>query len=115
MVASVSRGLEVHPVFRRRSNPLVSHWRSEEEINSWISRRIQSAADGLPITGLRMAFGYFELSEYERQDIMRPAFLVAVDVRDPSDRQTLWTSVVVEAATEASNYSIGAGLGDWAI
>jgi hypothetical protein len=106
-------GLQLDVTMRNRTARLDSSWRSGDDIVHWIRRRILAAGDGLPVKRLRGAFGYFELSKYQRQRYMRPAFVVAADLYQPPDTP-LWTSFVVEAATESPELPIGAGLGDWA-
>jgi hypothetical protein len=64
---------------------------------------------------LRAAFGYFELSKYEAQSLMRPVFLFAIEhEQDPDGRWPGYQRIVVSAATTAAKLDESEGLGTWA-
>jgi hypothetical protein len=64
---------------------------------------------------VRTAFGYFELSKYEMQSLMRPVFLFAIEQgQDPEGRWPAFQRIVVSAATTAGGLDSSEGLGMWA-
>jgi hypothetical protein len=64
---------------------------------------------------VRAAFGYFELSKYEPQSLMRPVFLFAIEQeQDPEGRWPGFQRIVVSPATTAGEFDTSDGLGMWA-
>ena len=63
---------------------------------------------------VRAAFGYFELSKYEPQSLMRPVFLFSIEQeQDPDGRWPGFQRIVVSAATTAGELHESEGLGMW--
>jgi hypothetical protein len=59
------------------------------------------------------AFGYFELSKYEPQLWLRPAFVFLLQVSSENP-DLAWQDTIVEAATTNSGISSVEDLGSWA-
>jgi hypothetical protein len=115
-VYSVSGALEVDVTIRKRRKLIASHGRGPDEIASHISRQISMLGGNLVIASVEGLLGYFELSKYDRQRYLRPAFVLVVSFRSPNDDSSvLWRSTVVEPATTAPGLSLGEGLGSWII
>ena len=105
-------GIEVDIVIRRRLAPLLpSIWRHADDIVAAVRDEIGSAAS--PVT-IHAAFGYFELSKYERQDVLRPAFVFVLASEAAVSPLAPWQYTIVEPATESPGLLPGEGLGSWA-
>jgi hypothetical protein len=101
--------LQIDLVIRPTRNPIPSRWRSASEIFRQWETRYSEEQEPLKISA---AFGYFELSKYERQVWLRPAFVF--DVGHPGTENTVaWQESFVLAATRSSEISLNEGLGSW--
>jgi hypothetical protein len=101
---------------RRRSGAGQGKWRQLHEI----MRPLEQAL-GEDFTGteeepsVRATFGYFELSKYEAQSLMRPVFLFVIEQeQDPDGRWPGIQRIVVSPATTAGDLDKSEGLGMWA-
>jgi hypothetical protein len=105
-------GLQLDIVIRRRGQPLPSTWRDAEVVADELLRGF--AIDGRDIDPqhLRLEFGYFELSKYEQQSILRPAMMTILDI-PPDETGVPYRSVSVAAATEHPSLDLEDGLGNW--
>ena len=64
---------------------------------------------------VRAAFGYFELSKYEPQSLMRPVFLFAIEQEQgPEGQWPGFQRIVISPATTAGEFDMSEGLGMWA-
>jgi hypothetical protein len=104
-------GLAADVVIRRRRRWLPGSWRSGADI----AARLHCACQGIPPDfRTRAAFGYFELSKYERQRLLRPVFLFSFGQRQDEDgRWPGWMTTVVEPATVGPGISLDDGVGLW--
>jgi len=95
---------------RKRSGTLPSKWRALgtiyepclEEFNPW--------RDEIEIEAL---LGYFELSKYEPQFYLRPAFVFIFSVPGSAGDAVPWQTVRVEPATLSQEIFPREGLGQW--
>lgn len=106
--------LEIDVVVRKRAGAMPATVRPAEEVADFVERRIAGLSPGGPLPRLWAGFGYFELSKYDRQQYLRPAYVVAVTFPD-EDGSTLFSSVLVEPASVSSQIPAAEGLGNWSI
>ncbi|MBZ0229660.1 MAG: hypothetical protein K8F58_14570, partial [Bauldia sp.] len=69
---------------------------------------------GHRIAGLAPAFGYLELSKYERQHWMRPVLLLSVRVASADDARLDWADTLVEPISLSDQVGAAIGLGSFA-
>jgi hypothetical protein len=96
-------------VVRRRESDVASHWKDIRDIVRRINE-ISSGADKLTISA---TYGYFELSKYELQLVMRPTFIFVIDGYSEAAGAPDWRQTIVEPATYSSPFSDDEGLGTW--
>lgn len=102
--------LQADLVVRPTARPISSSWRPASEILRQWEIRYSETPEPLKVSA---AFGYFELSKYERQTWLRPALVF--DVGQPgSERSVAWQESLVLPATTSSEISLSEGLGSWA-
>lgn len=92
-------------VIRKRLDAFGGRWRALAELTDNIPLTAWPA--GLFVT---CEFGYFELSKYERQDLLRPVFLFSLEIE--IDGLSVRRSVAVPA-TAADDIAPEQGVGDW--
>jgi hypothetical protein len=111
VVYTTTRGFSGDLTIRRRLNSSPGFWRAPNEIVA----RLKCDCPGSPShVYLRMAFGYFELSKYELQSIMRPVFVFSVEQpQDIEGRWPGWQLTIVEPATMSPKVDLDDGLGLW--
>jgi hypothetical protein len=101
---------------RRRIRPEQGKWRRTREILRPLEQVLGedfAGADEQPT--VRAAFGYFELSKFEAQSLMRPVFLFAIEQeQDPEGRWPGFQRIVLSPATTAEELDDAEGLGIWA-
>jgi hypothetical protein len=119
--------IQVDIVLRKRTRPIPTAWRSPDDIAQEVRVKAQQQAafdEGSKIAGM---LGYFELSKYEFQTWLRPAYLfyiprstvieAAALPRSPVDAPRHISlrriSIVVVPATSSAEVEMGAGLGSW--
>lgn len=96
---------------RRRSKSQNGRWRRLSEILRPLELALGETGDRPTI---RTAFGYFELSKYEEQSLMRPVFLFAIEQEQDSEgRWPGYQQIVVTSATTAGTIDESEGLGMW--
>ncbi|HYZ75440.1 MAG TPA: hypothetical protein VE641_20335, partial [Chthoniobacterales bacterium] len=71
-------GFEIDLVVRKRLAPLASQWRQTAELFAAVNRQIAERVADEDDLVISAAFGYFELSKYELQTLLRPAFLISL-------------------------------------
>jgi hypothetical protein len=91
---------------RGRRHGISSSWRHPTEIAAEAVAAFEEAPSG---TRLRVAFGYYEASKYERQEWLRPAFVFLLD-RPETEDGPRWRVAFVERATESDELPPTAGL-----
>jgi hypothetical protein len=96
-------------VVRRREGELASEWKDVGDI----VRRVQEISSGTETLDIWATFGYFELSKYELQLVMRPVFIFVVDGHSAVAGAPDWRQTLVEPATYSSRLSDEEGLGAW--
>lgn len=100
---------------RRRGRAKGGIWRRLEQILRPLEQALGEDFAGTEEPTVRAAFGYFELSKYEAQSLMRPVFLFAiVRGQDPEGRWPGFQRIVVSSATSAGEFDQSEGLGMWA-
>jgi hypothetical protein len=98
---------------RTRLDSIPGNWRQSADIMA----RLRCECPGGTPAGLDMqgAFGYFELTKYERQTLIRPVFLFSVTQPQAADGQWPgWQITIVEPATTSTEVPLDEGLGSWA-
>jgi hypothetical protein len=95
-------------VTRTRRDSVPSIWKDPGDVARRLSREIEDSAP----THMHMTFGYFELSKYEFQAVMRPVLILIAD-RAPEGRIPGWRYVAVEPASSAQGIADSSGLGSW--
>jgi hypothetical protein len=114
IVAAEAGTLTADIVTRKRAEGVASMWRKHDDLESNLLRRIAERSGGHRITELVGTFGYFELSKYERQEWLRPTFLVSVrmctDSEVPGD-SIEWADAIVEPASTSPGVEVWDGLG----
>jgi hypothetical protein len=106
--------VEANVVVRRRLSPIPSRWQSYRELIGRVRSRISGRVPERAKVRIEPAFGYFELSKYEPQLWLRPAFVFLLQVVFSEGSDLAWQDTIVEAATTNSDVSPGEGLGSWA-
>jgi hypothetical protein len=101
---------EVDLAVRRRVAQINSKWRRPERIMDGLLREIGLPPDGLELTA---QFGYLELSKYELQEWLRPAFLFVVQTSSSGEYRVPWQFTTVEPASVAAEIPNEEGLGAW--
>jgi hypothetical protein len=86
--------------------PGATSWRRDDEILDALIEMVDRAYDVEP------SFGYFELSWLDRQEVLRPAFLFAIENR-PDEDGPLWRTEVVLPATDIDGLGDDDGLEGW--
>jgi hypothetical protein len=112
LIAHEATGTTAEAVIRKRGETVFSRLRSTDDLIASLSRRIAQHPDG-SASIVEAAFGYFELSKYERQDWLRPVFMVSIEITIPGDERIRWVETIVEPATEADGLGPAEGLGSW--
>jgi hypothetical protein len=112
MIAREGNGTTAEIVIRKRDGHVISHWRSTDELMASLSRRITQCASGAASI-VEAEFGYFELSKHERQEWLRPAIMLSIELTIASDQRVRWIETIVEPATEADELGPADGLGSW--
>jgi len=112
MIAHEARGITAEIVIRKRDETVTSDWRSTDDLMASLSRRITQSTIGATSI-VEHAFGYFELSKYERQEWLRPAFMFLIELTIAGDERIRWVETIVEPATEAGGLGPADGLGSW--
>jgi hypothetical protein len=111
----VSRGIgeiDADVVVRKRNTEIVSKWVGEDLVLEPLRELISGYGDEEYVTVLP-SFGYFELSKYEPQFVMRPAFVFMVQGLYPAEIGPSWLQTVVVPATTSPNVPLEEGLGSW--
>lgn len=103
--------VEVSLVVRRRLTSFPSAWRPVDEILRSVRWELESTPSNIKV---HAAFGMFELSKYEQQRVLRPAFVFVLTSEESSDFRVPWQYTIVEAATKSPNLPPEEGLGSWA-
>jgi len=105
------RGVGAELTIRRRLEPEEARWRDPAEI---ISRFRWEYQISRPMPRLRAGFGYFELSKYEFQRLMRPVFIFSLEQSQDEERHLPgWRTTIVEPATTSSEFTLQEGMGNW--
>jgi hypothetical protein len=101
---------------RRRNRAESGIWRRLDEIMRPLGRALGEDFVGMKEEPtVRTVFGYFELSKYEVQSLMRPVFLFAIEQgQDPEGRWPGFQRIVVSSATTLGELDSSEGLGMWA-
>jgi hypothetical protein len=104
------RGMEADLVVRRRVGEIPSSWRRPELIVSRVQAEIAGQPEGIEVS---CQFGYLEVSKYERQEWLRPVFLLSFQNTGALEGQVPWQYGVVEPASTNLELSLEEGLGSW--
>ena len=116
--------IDVDLVVRKRIKPILSSWRSPEEIAEDLRIKASRQATLGESSTIYGTLGYFELSKFEAQSWLRPAFLFyvtrsadveATPLEGTATRNISVTrsSTVAVAATSSAAIPLEAGLGSW--
>lgn len=104
-------GIAADVVIRRRLRGVPGTWRWHYDI---LRRLWCDCPETPPAFRVRAAFGYFELSKYEPQHLLRPVFLFSLEqAQDENGRWPGWMTTLVEPATTAPGIALDDGLGLW--
>src|SRR5262249_19530388 len=87
--------LQADIVIRKLLGPTPSQWRESSEI----SRRVRNRVAEHEHAQIQGSLGYFELSKYDQQTWMRPAFVFILDIEFSANRNITWRETIVEPAT----------------
>jgi hypothetical protein len=101
--------LHADVVVRSTLNPITAQWRPIGEI----VQRVRTRLEEHKYTQIHAGFGYFELSKYDRQSWLRPAFVFLLDIEFSANRNISWRETIVEAASTTSELGDFEGLGAW--
>src|SRR5258707_10661794 len=96
-------------VVRRREGEIPSRWKDIGDI----VRRVNEISLGAETVSISSTYGYFELSKYELQLVMRPVFIFVIDGYSTPAGAPDWRQTVVEPATYSPRVSDEEGLGTW--
>jgi hypothetical protein len=108
------RQLQIDVVVRRRTEAIASAWRDADAILEGLRTKIADRGYFDERESIDLSYGYFELSKYEAQTLLRPAILCSVDRRvEIEGKPVRWQSTVVEPTTTNSDIPLEAGLGAW--
>jgi hypothetical protein len=103
-------GLQFDIVVRRRGKWLESRWRRPDRLAGALLDGLGLGAEDQPFAKINATLGYFELSKYEAQRVIRPVFLAVADVFLEA---VAVRSVTAVAATTGINIELSEGLGAW--
>ncbi len=107
-------GLEIAVVIRHREQSLPSTWRKPEAVIEELFTGFGIPGSDISPSDVRLRFGYFELSKYDRQSTMRPVFLAVLDLK-ADETGVPYRFVAVAAATNAPGVAADEGLGSWGV
>jgi hypothetical protein len=111
-VYDTADGLQMDIVTRRRSQAIPSKWRDSASVADELFRGFEIDGWEIRAEELKTDFGYFELSKYEQQTILRPAVMAILDV--VADESGIpYRFVSVAAVTESPQLANHEGLGNW--
>ena len=94
---------------RKRLKKLPSRWRAYRKIFEPYRQEFAPWKKQIEVEPM---LGYFELSKYEAQLFLRPAFVFIFSMPGDGDSVS-WQTVRVEPATSSKEISLRAGLGQW--
>lgn len=94
---------------RKRLEKLPSRWRAFRKIYQPYKQEFAPWKKQIEVEPM---LGYFELSKYEAQLFLRPAFVFIFSMPGEGD-SIAWQSVRVEPATSSKEIPLRAGLGQW--
>jgi len=101
--------LQADIVIRSLLERTPSQWRESSEI----SRRVRNKTAEHEHALIQGSLGYFELSKYDQQTWLRPAFVFILDIEFSANRNITWRETIVESATTTTKISDAEGLGAW--
>lgn len=113
-VAAERGAMTADIVVRRRLDALPARPASIDEVIERCRARLAVMAAGHRIAGLVPAFGYLELSKYERQHWMRPVLLLSVRIASADDARLDWADTLVEPVSLSDQVGAAIGLGSFA-
>ena len=96
-------------MIRGRGLDFSSDWKDITDI----LRRVVELSSATKKISISAKYGYFELSKYELQMVMRPVFVFVLDGYVEAVRLPSWRQTVVESATYSADISDDEGLGAW--
>jgi hypothetical protein len=105
-------GIQIDILTRRRTEALRARWRSPEAVAEDLFLGFGVDASTIAVGALTHEFGYFELSKYEGQNVLRPAVVVRLDVPGGEERVPLRV-LSVAAASAHPDLDAAEGLGTW--
>jgi len=95
---------------RKKVRAYSSRWRAPRSIYIPCQREFAPWREQIEVEPLA---GYFELSKYETQLILRPAFVFIFSVAGDTENAVSWQTIRVEPATVGDEIPLRAGLGQW--
>ena len=102
--------MEADIVVRKRSVRITGQWRSTEQILRRLPSEVAAGQENIEISA---NFGYLELSKYEVQAWLRPAFMFVVRNVSTAEDRVPWAYSLAEPATQTTQVSLDEGLGSW--
>jgi hypothetical protein len=102
--------VEADIVVRKRRGAIKFEWRNPEVVIQRLRDLLSRERGAVEISA---QFGYLELSKYEAQSLMRPAFSLVLEGFGSADFRVPWQMVLVEPATVNQEIPIDEGLGAW--
>lgn len=105
-------GFQMDIVTRRRGQPISSKWRDSASVADEVYRGFEIDGWEIEADDIKVDFGYFELSKYEQQSILRPAVMAILDIA-ADESGVPYRFVSVAAATESTQVANHDGLGNW--
>ena len=125
-----AKKLHVDVVVRNRIDEIASSWRTAEAIEQDLRTKMAAQGEIDETAKLYGEFGYFELSKFETQNWLRPAFVFVVrrtaevegaplpaeheDAPAGPRRVTVnWHDTIAVAATTSDEVPLDEGLGSW--
>ena len=113
-VAAENGAMTADIVVRRRVDTLPARPANVDEVIERCRGRLTAMEAGHRIAGLAPAFGYLELSKYERQHWMRPVLLLSVRIASADDARLDWADTLVEPISLSDQVGAAIGLGSFA-
>lgn len=100
--------IDADVVIRRRDVRIPARWRNPARVVRGLE---QELADEPETVEIFAQFGYLELSKYEPQSLLRPAFIFVIQTSQVRENQLRWQYAIAQPATVNENVPIEEGLG----
>jgi hypothetical protein len=112
---TASAWLEADIGVRKRLRSVPSQWRQQSEIVQEILRQLSERTLEQNSVRISARLGYFELSKYEPQRWLRPAFVFLLEIVSAVEPGVAWRDTIIApaATTTETEIALEDGFGSW--